>query len=296
MVIWYDFAPVENTASPFCKSMNIMPASLSDYRIHLDLFEGPLDLLLYLVRRSEVDVVEIPIARITSQFVEFIEVLEFIDLDLIGDFLVMASTLIEIKSRLVLPQAEDEIPDDLPTDGPHGELIQKLLEYKKYKDAAQMLEDRAAEWQERFPRLSAERPQTGKNPAIDHIKEVELWDLVSALGRVLRHKTVESEGRIKYSDTPISVHMERIARTVRDEGRSTFSSFFRELVTRNQIVGVFLGILELIRHHHFRAEQPVLDGEIWIMPPLPENDRGDGPAFTSSALLEEMQRQLDDND
>ena len=123
---------------------------MADYRVQLDLFSGPLDLLLYLVRRNEVDIVQLPIARITRQFFQFLEVLEFLDLDLVGDFVVMASTLVELKSRQVLPRAEEEEPDEVPlVDDSCSELIQQLLEYKKYKDAALALEQQAAEWQER---------------------------------------------------------------------------------------------------------------------------------------------------
>ena len=123
---------------------------MSDYRVQLDSFSGPMDLLLYLVRRNEVDVVQLPIAKITHQFLQFLEVLQLLDLDLIGDFIVLASSLIEIKSRQVLPRADEEVATELPlTEDPCGELIQQLLEYKRYKDAALALEQQAASWQER---------------------------------------------------------------------------------------------------------------------------------------------------
>jgi segregation and condensation protein A len=240
------------------------------YRVELDVFSGPLDLLLYLVRRSEVDVVDLPIARITVQFQEMLNVLEFIDLDLAGDFVVMASTLVEIKSRLVLPRAEEEPIDETPLDGddPRSELIQRLLQYKKFKDAAAALDERAAEWQERYPRLSDDRPTSGKDPAADRIKEVELWDLVSALGRVIRHKQVEEETSIKYDETPVAVYVEQIGERVRREGEVRFSALFEGENLRSRIVGLFLAILELLRHHHFRAEQPEDYGDILIRPPL----------------------------
>lgn len=245
------------------------------YRVELDLFTGPLDLLLYLVRRNELDIVDLPIARITAQFREFLEVLELIDLDLVGDFVVMASTLVEIKSRLVLPQPEDEEPDvdaEIAGSGdPRGELIQRLLEYKKFKDAATALEERAAEWQERYPRLANDRPSAGKDPAADRIKEVELWDLVSALGRVLRRKEIEGEAIVRYDDTPIHVYVDQISSRVRAEGEVRFTSLFDRETIRSKIVGMFLAVLELLRHHHYRAEQPEEYGEIVIRPPL-ENE------------------------
>ncbi|MFN0195472.1 MAG: segregation and condensation protein A, partial [Planctomycetaceae bacterium] len=141
----------------------------AEYKVHLEIFTGPLDLLLYLVRRNELEIANLPIARITTQFVEYIEVLEFIDLDLIGDFLVMAGTLIEIKSRQVLPQSADETAEPIIED-PRSDLIRQLLEYKKYKDAALALEEQAAAWQERYPRLSDDRPIAGEDQAQDLIK------------------------------------------------------------------------------------------------------------------------------
>jgi segregation and condensation protein A len=249
------------------------------YRVELNGFAGPLDLLLYLVRRNEVDVVQLPIARITAQFREFLEVIEFIDLDLAGDFVAMASSLLEIKSRLVLPRPAEETPDEapLPADDPRGELIARLLEYRKFKAAAAALEERAAQWQERYPRLSDDRPAVDKDPAADRIKEVELWDLVSALGRVLRNQHIEEETRIRNDETPVAVYVEQIAERVRREGTVTFTSLFAGESRRSRIVGLFLAVLELLRHHSFRAEQPEDYGEIFISPPL-ESGGGASPA------------------
>ncbi len=242
--------------------------NIAGYRVHLDIFDGPLDLLLYLVRRDEVDILDLPISRITSQFVEYLAVIEFIDLELAGDFVVMASTLLEIKSRLVLPQTVEPELEPETTEDPRGDLIQQLLEYKRLKDAAKALEDHAAEWQERYPRLSDDRPGQAKDPSADHIKEVELWDLVSALSRILRRNEVQKEGNIRYDETPIQVYMDQIGERVQREGRVAFTTFFDQETLRSKIVGMFLAILELLRHHSFRAEQPIDFGEIWILPPL----------------------------
>lgn len=244
------------------------------YRVSLDLFQGPLDLLLYLVRRNEVDPRRLPIAKITTQFQEFLAILQELDLGLVGDFLVMASTLVEIKSRMVLPQQEGEAaPDDVPMESsgdPRSGLIQQLLEYRRFKEAAAALETRAEEWQERYPRLSGERPTGGKDPAADRIKEVELWDLVSALGRILRRKDVEEVGRIRYDETPIHVYVEQIGARVRHEGEVRFTSLFTGETSRSRIAGLFLAVLELLRHHGFRAQQDADYGEILIRPPLAE--------------------------
>ncbi len=259
------------------------------YRVELDVFQGPLDLLLYLVERQELDVFDLPIAKITGQFIEFLEVLELIDLDLVGDFVVMASALVEIKSRQILPQSEDEEQTVEIEGDPRSELIEQLLEYKKYKDASKLLEEQAALWQERYPRLSDDRPRQGKDPSADFIKDVELWDLVSALSRILRTNAPEPHANIRYDDTPISVYVERIGAQVREEKRVAFSSLFEGENERSRIVGVFLAILELLRHHGFRAEQPVDYREIWVLAPLADSpddspkpiDETNGPAETS---------------
>lgn len=242
------------------------------YRVELDVFSGPMDLLLYLVRRDELDVRQLPVGPLTRKFQEFLEVLEFLDLDFVGDFVVTASTLTEIKSRLVLPEAEeeDEAGEVLDDDDPRSDLIQQLLEYRRYRQAASVLEEHAAEWQERYPRLSNDRPQIGKEPATDLIKEVELWDLVSALARVLEKKVIAEESSIRDDDTPISVHVERIGTQVRNEKRVAFTSLFDDANQRSRIIGIFLAILELLRHHGFRAEQDDDFAEIWVMPPLRE--------------------------
>jgi segregation and condensation protein A len=243
---------------------------LNRFRIDLEMFRGPVDLLLYLVRKHELDVVDIPVAAITDQFLQFIAVLEQIDVNAVGDFLEMASTLIEIKSREVLP-GEEEIEEELAD--PRQELVRHLLAYKQYRDAASMLEERSREWRQRFPRLANDQPAQPTIPALQPIHEVELWDLVSAFGRVLKAKfAITGPENIRYDDTPIHVYMQRIDERLRREGRSPFTAFFESAVLKSTLVGMFLAVLELVRHRHARAAQAELFGEIWIEPgdePLP---------------------------
>jgi len=249
------------------------------YRVRLNEYEGPLDLLLYLVRRSELDIVRLPLAQITNQFREFLEILQDIDLDEIGEFVLMASTLAEIKSREVLPQlepVETSIEEERPLDAenPRSELIRRLLEYKKFKDAAKTLEERAAQWQERYPRLSDDRPSAGKDHAADRIKDVELWDLISALGRVLKRKDAEDETRIRYDETPIHVYVEQIGALIRQQPGLPFSTLLEPESQRSKVVGMFLAVLELLRHHGYRAVQAADFGEIVMYPP--EEVAGEG--------------------
>jgi segregation and condensation protein A len=234
-----------------------------NFRVELEIFRGPMDLLLYLVRKHEVEITEIPIAPITAQFLEYIELLRQLDLNQIGDFVEMASTLLEIKSRMVLPHGGEE-GEEMPD--PRDELVQRLLEYKKYKDAASMLDERSRSWQEHFPRLSDDLPPRGRNLAEEEIREVELWDLVSAFGRIMRDSQAVQPSNIVYDDTPIHVYMAQIQARLQSESRLTFQKLFHEGMHKSALVGVFLAVLELVRNYHVRTEQNELFGEIWIMP------------------------------
>ena len=240
--------------------------NITDYRIDAGLFAGPLDLLLYLVRKSEVDVCSMSLSKITTDFLDYIDVLEFLDFDLIGDFVVVASTLLEIKSREVLPTLV-EATEDTPEEDTGSDLIARLMEYRRYKEASKLLEERASEWMERFPRLSSDRPTAARDRSDDRIREVELWDLVSALSRIVRIPNLQREIAIRMDETPMSVFQERIRDRISIEGRVAFSSFFENEKVQSRIVGIFLAILELIRHEGYRSEQPIDFDEIWILPP-----------------------------
>jgi segregation and condensation protein A len=235
-----------------------------DFRVDLDLFRGPLDLLLYLVRKHEVEIVDIPIALITEQYLAYLEVIERLDCNAVGDFLAMASLLVEIKSQQVLPRG-DEVEEAI--EDPREELVRRLLEYKKYRDAASILEERSRQWQQRYARLASDLPQRERNLAEEPIQEVELWDLVSAFGRIIRDSAAARPSNIIYDDTPILVYMRRIYDRLRQRGRLAFSDLFVPGMHKSALVGVFLATLELVRHARVRAEQNDLFGEIWLLAP-----------------------------
>jgi segregation and condensation protein A len=224
-----------------------------------------MDLLLYLVRKHEVEITDIPIAPITDQYLEYLAVLEQLDVNAVGDFLGMASLLIEIKSQQVLPRS-DEIDDAL--EDPRQELVRRLLEYKKYRDAASILEERSRSWQQRYVRLSTDLPPHDRDLAGEPIHEVELWDLVSAFSRIIRETEAARPSSIVYDDTPIHVHMQRIHARLVEKGRLSFQELFDPSMHKSKLVGIFLAILELVRHHHVRVEQNSLFGEIWVLPSL----------------------------
>jgi segregation and condensation protein A len=237
---------------------------VSEFRVDLDVFRGPLDLLLYLVRKHEVEITEIPIAPITEQYLSYLEVLKELDCNAVGEFLSMASLLMEIKSQQVLPRC-DEV--EAIVEDPREELVRRLLEYKKFRDAASMLEERSRQWQQRYPRLANDLPPRERNLAEEPIQEVELWDLVSAFGRILRDSIQAHPSNIVYDDTPIHVHMGRIFARLQQEGQLRFGDLFEPGMHKSRLVGLFLAILELVRHANVRVSQNRLFGEILVLPP-----------------------------
>lgn len=234
-----------------------------DFRVQLEVFRGPLDLLLFLVRKHELDVCDLPIAEITEQYLAYLDVLQQLDVNEVGDFLELASTLVEIKSQLVLPRGGEETET---WDDPRDQLVERLLEYKKYKDAACSLDERSRDWQQHYPRLASDIAPRSIEPAGQPIKEVELWDIVSAMGRILRESQAVGPTTIVYDDTPIHVYMQRIHGKLVDQSRLAFSELFFPGMHKSAIVGVFLAVLELARHHGVSTEQPNMHGEIFIVP------------------------------
>jgi segregation and condensation protein A len=229
-----------------------------DYQVDLDTFRGPLDLLLYLVKRDEVDIRDIPIARVAEQFQGYLEVLTLIDVEVAGDFLVMASTLMEIKSKMLLPRPEEagEAEDD-----PRLELVKQLLQYKRFKEATGMLDARAEQQAQRLARLTPAVPASPSSPAV---RPVELWDLVSAFGRLMRETLALQPQTITVDQTPLTVYMETILAQLRQATRLPLSSLFTPPFSRGRLVGLFLAILELSKGMRVLPEQPDLFGDIWL--------------------------------
>jgi segregation and condensation protein A len=230
---------------------------LANYRVDLEIFAGPLDLLLYLVRKEEVDIYDIPIAKITDQYIRYIEMLKSLDIDLAGDFLVMAATLMQIKSAMLLPKAEpDSVGGDDDLTDPRAELIRQLLEYKRFKDAANLLNAAADEQKERFarPGTIVERLKPDAEPEID-IDRVSIWDLLEAFDLICKATgTVPDISRIT-DDTPIDLYQIEILHRLQTEGPMTFERIFEPGSDRVVMIGLFLALLELIREKLIWAEQ-----------------------------------------
>jgi len=230
---------------------------LSAYRVNLEIFAGPLDLLLYLVRKEEVDIYDIPIAGITDQYIQYIEMLKNLDIDVAGDFLVMAATLMEIKSAMLLPKVSPEQMQAEDLVDPRAELIRQLLEYKKFKDAANLLEAAAEEYKERFARPDSviERLRPDAEPEID-IEQVSIWDLLEAFDAIMKATTPVGDIRHIKDDTPIDLYQIEILHRLQAEGPMSFERVFESRGGRVVMVGLFLAILELIRDGLVWAEQP----------------------------------------
>ena len=266
------------------------------YRVSLDAYAGPLDLLLYLVKRHEIDLQDIPMARLTAQYLDHLRVIQdlpgVMDVDKAGEFLVMAATLVEIKSALLMPRVGED-PDDPDADptqdasvDPRFELVQQLLAYKQYKDASMSLEDRRAQWDDRFPaqaRLarppvdSEDLAAASSAPVELDLDEVNVMDLCAAFGRMLDSIGFTGDHEVTYDDTPISLHAEDIADRLQrdaDEHGLTLAQLFVGRRSRSEMIGLFLATLELVRQRRVAVLQDHVAGEIRLTL-RPESDRAD---------------------
>ena len=175
-----------------------------------------------------------------------------------GDFLVLAATLMEIKSKMLLPHAEETAKDE---EDPRRQLVQQLIEYKRFKDASVLLESQAERHALRLPRQPATAATTGD---AQRLRPVELWDLVSAFGRLMRETMTEQTHDVVVDQTPLHVYMEAILERLRSEGRLPFSALFTPPHTRGRLVGLFLGVLELTKQQQIVPEQMEAFAEIWV--------------------------------
>ena len=232
------------------------------FSVKLDAFCGPVDLLLYLVRKRELDVFDIPIAEVADQFLLFIDALEALNLDTVGEFVTTASALVEIKSFQALPTEDEKAAEEI--EDPRRDLVTQLLAYKKFCENAGLLEERGRRWQRRYPRLSNDLPSRARNLAEEPIQDVELWDLVGAFGRILREKTPVFHHSMKGDDTPTSIHVQRVYTRLQRERSVLFSELFTEADRKTTLVGIFLAILELTRHGYAYVSQDVAFGDITV--------------------------------
>jgi segregation and condensation protein A len=237
-----------------------------EFKVALDVFAGPLDLLLYLVKRHEVDIADVPLSKITEDFLGYIEVLEALAIEQVGEFVELASVLLEIKARALVPRPEET---EDPVDEVREDLVRRLLEYKQYRDAAVLLEDRARRQEQRFPRLDTSDDPGPTPPREVAFAEAQVWDLVAAMGRVMKKRQARVPRQIIHDDTPIEVHIARIEDMLLERPQLAFSELFEDEMPRMRVVGIFLAILELVRRGRVTTRQEQLFDELWLAPMPP---------------------------
>lgn len=227
----------------------------SDYRIKLQVFEGPLDLLLFLIRKNELDIYDIPIESVTKQYVEALRAMQQLDLDLAGEFFVMAATLMEIKSRMLLPKGQhavDPNADDEEVD-PRWELVHQLLQYKKFKDAAAKLHELALTRQNLMARHVSNLAADAVDRPLRAVDRIELWNAFNIVLRRLAEKLVV--GEIHDEVVTVADQMEWLLARTQTEKSFVFSQLFPEGVTLRKLVATFLAMLELTRLKRLRLRQ-----------------------------------------
>jgi segregation and condensation protein A len=239
---------------------------MAEYKVQFEVFEGPLDLLLYLIKKEEVDIYEVNLTKLATQFIEHVDLMRTFDLEIAGEFLVMASTLMFIKSRELLP-VEQQVVVENEDEGedPRWELIRQLVEYKKFKDAAAQLQTLEERQEHVFPRLPGKLEFTSE-PAAPAKPEVGIFDLLNAVNSVLkRFQQKESGTREIFEDKwTVSEKMEFVITTITARGGVKFSELFATAANRSEVVCTFLALLELIRLKQLSCEQPEPFDEIII--------------------------------
>jgi segregation and condensation protein A len=242
------------------------------YQIKLEIFEGPMDLLLHLIKKHELDIYSIPIALITQQYLEYIDLMKSLDMEIAGEFLVMASTLTHIKSKMMLPPSENADSEDEGLD-PRAELIRRLLEYKSFKDAALSLEDKEATWSKVYTRSADTSPDL---PSDDEpmLFDFHLFDLLAALKDVMA-RVPDAGFEITSETVSITEKISRILSRLETVDSMLFADLFEGNTSKAQVIGTFLALLELVKTRVIKAFQVEQFGAIRIMKAVTDRQKLD---------------------
>ena len=233
----------------------------TEYKVRLEVFEGPLDLLLYLIKRDEIDIYDISLERITQQYLEYLQAFKELKIEIAGEFIVMAANLIYLKSRSLLPLDQQPPEEDAEEDDPRWDLIRQLIEYKKFKEAATQLQVR--EWEQE--RIFTRDGEANRDVAPLPLGEVSIFQLINAFQTVIKRVEAREDLREIFGERfTVSEKIELILQRTADGGSIRFSELFGNLASRVEIVVTFLALLELIRLKQIRALQRELFGEIEI--------------------------------
>ena len=268
---------------------------MTDYKVKFEVFEGPLDLLLYLIKKEEVDIYEVNLTRLATQFIEYIDVMRMLDLDIAGEFLVMTSTLMYIKSRELLPVDQQVTPEGEEDDeDPRWELIRQLVEYKKFKDAAAQLQTLEIRQEEIFPRLPAKPDFVREEPAGK--AQASLFDLINAVNSVLKRLNKAEDLRDIFEDKwTVSEKIEHILKQINHARALKFSALFESATSRTEVVVTFLAMLELIRLRQIVAIQDTAFAEIEIVqaPPAEQPSATLAESYANAVVQEAVVGETD---
>jgi segregation and condensation protein A len=239
-------------------------AGMTEYKVKFEVFEGPLDLLLYLIKKQEVDIYDVNLTQLATQFIEYVEFMRMLDLEIAGEFVVMAATLMYIKSKELLPKDQQVTPEG-EDDGedPRWELIRQLVEYKKFKDAAAQLQAMEVRQENVYPRLPV-KPEFEATPAPLR-SNVSIFDLINAVNSVLKRLGTREETREIFEDPwTVSEKIEQLLKLIHERRTVNFSDLFASASSRSEVVVTFLALLELIRLRQLIANQEEAFGEIIV--------------------------------
>ena len=234
------------------------------YKIHLEMFEGPLDLLLYLVKKDHLNIYDIPIAKVTQQYLEYINFMQLLDLDIVGDFLVMAATLMQIKSKMLLPASET--PSEEEQEDPRAELVKRLLEYEKFKQIAENLRERELSQQDVFKRQKTEAPLDSQAQGKEEDKyfEASIFDLINAFSQALKDIPKEVFYEVIKDQFTVEQKVHDILHLLLVETEVKLSTLFSKSKGKLEIIVIFLAILELAKMKEIVAKQDAAFEDIII--------------------------------
>jgi segregation and condensation protein A len=249
---------------------NALFSTNASYQVNIEEFEGPLDLLLHLIKKNEVDIYNIPIAAITRQYLDYLDLMKDLNLDIAGDFLVMAATLLQIKSKMLLPVTVEEETEEEEED-PRAELVRRLLEYQKYKEAAITLGQCELLGRDLFARKFP-APELASHEAEEEPADVELFELIGAFQRILAKVSPSTFHEVGADGLSIADRITEVLALLEGEEAVTFDSLFIGDMTRDGLVITFLAVLELCKLKMIRITQAKDRGAIWIMPVAAEGD------------------------
>ncbi|MFP4472403.1 MAG: segregation and condensation protein A [Candidatus Omnitrophota bacterium] len=260
------------------------------YKLKLDVFEGPLDLLLYLIKKNDLDVRDIPIAEVTEQYLDYIEMMKMLDLEVVGEFLVMAATLIQIKSRMLLPPDPSEEEED--EEDPRDDLVRRLEEYKVFKEIAEQLKVKEQERQKLYPRLQDEgAAREMRDDAKEVYFEANLFDLITAFNSALKKFQEEPVYEVEKDEYTVEDKIHYILHTLLQKTRLTINELFGRAGDKMEVIVTFMAVLELIRMKEVKVVQKRLFSDIDLVRNTENMVSLDAPEREADALQADSGRE-----